>query len=708
MVPSTFSRSKAGRCVPVLLAALVFAGCGTRTIEESTVHLEGQAQANSAWYLQQMQQATNDTKTTWQLLAIRALLKEGNNPQAITLYQQLPTQLTAEQRQESVLLNAEIKLVQGDRPAATALLANINPNGLNPNQQLRYRQAQVNATEGRPTLERLRALIALEPLLAQSDKQKNSDQTWQTLSQMTQDQASKLVINADENTLQGWLDLQHTWFMNRNDPDMMKAGIKDWQTRYPQNPGAKLLPAALTNVQNFKPASTAKIALLLPLSGQAAVFGQTIQQGFMAAKNGTLTTPPAPAIASAPAEPEESAAQYAQASNPGTEAAANDNAVASPAAASVSDLTGEQPPAAAPVERSVTPQVDTEAAAPTAPAQSSVTPAASPASTAPAPTPVSSADIKVYDTAAQPLAQILEQAQRDGASLVVGPLLKNQVEQVISSHTPLNVLALNQPGRIENRPNICYFALSPEDEARNAAQHIWQQGKRAPLVLAPRGDLGNRVTTAFADEWRQLGGGDVLQQRFGSVAELRGNINSGSGIALTGTPVATSGLSSTALPADSTLTDANATASSGGVDAAYIVATNAEVSLIKPMIAMRNGSRAAAALYASSRSAQGGSGADFRLEMDGLQFSEIPLLAGSNPGLMQQVLSNTRNDYSQARLYAMGADAWSLANHFAQMRQVPGFQINGNTGTLSADSNCVIDRKLTWLRYQGGQVVPAS
>ena len=43
--------------------------------------------------------------------------------------------------------------------------------------------------------------------------------------------------------------------------------------------------------------------------------------------------------------------------------------------------------------------------------------------------------------------------------------------------------------------------------------------------------------------------------------------------------------------------------------------------------------------------------------MDGLQYSEIPMLAGSNPALMQQALSAVRNDYSLARLYAMGVDA---------------------------------------------------
>lgn len=126
------------------------------------------------------------------------------------------------------------------------------------------------------------------------------------------------------------------------------------------------------------------------------------------------------------------------------------------------------------------------------------------------------------------------------------------------------------------------------------------------------------------------------------------------------------------------------------------------------MIAMRNGSQSGATLYASSRSAQGTAGPDFRLEMEGLQYSEIPMLAGGNLPLMQQALSAVNNDYSLARMYAMGVDAWSLANHFSQMRQVQGFEINGITGSLTANPDCVINRKLSWLQYQQGQVVPAS
>lgn len=683
MVPSTFSRLKAARALPVILAALIFAGCGTQAPDQSAAHMQGSAHADSGFYLQQMQQSSDDSKTNWQLLAIRALLKEGKSQQAIDLFNQLPQRLSDEQRLEQSLLAVEIKLAQKDIAGAQALLGTLKPADFSPGQQARYWQAQIDASQGRPSLTLLRALIAQEPLLAAGEKQKNIDATWQALSSMTPEQAQTLVINADENVLQGWLDLQRVWFDNRSDPDMMKAGIADWQKRYPQNPGAKLLPTQLVNVQSFKPASTSRIALLLPLNGQAAVFGRTIQQGFEAAKN--IGTQPVAALAAATAPAATSGAENAQ---PQTT-----DGVASPSQASVSDLTGDAPaqPATAVVAPQPTPAQPTTASAPANPA----------------------AELKIYDTSSQPLNQILAQVQQDGASIVVGPLLKNNVEELMKSNTPLNVLALNQPEAVKNLPNICYFALSPEDEARDAARHIHAQGKQAPLLLIPRSGLGDRVSNAFAQEWQKLGGGLVLQQKFGSTAELKMGINGGSGISLTGSPVAASvpaqpGVTIGGLTIPAAPGDAQITAGSGRVDAVYILATPEEIAFIKPMIAMRNGSQSGATLYASSRSAQGTAGPDFRLEMEGLQYSEIPMLAGGNEALMQQALGAVRNDYSLARMYAMGVDAWSLANHFSQMRQVQGFEINGNTGALTATQDCVINRKLSWLKYQQGQVVPAS
>lgn len=658
MLSSTFVRSKAG-LFPVVLAALILAACSGRAPQTPPpANIQDEASANADYYLQQLQQSSDDNKADWQLLAIRALLREGKILQAAEQLSTLPANLSDTQRQEQQLLTAELLVAQKNNPAAADILGKLDATQLSANQQVRFYQAQIAANQGKATLPLIRAFIAQEPLLKDKAHQDNIDGTWQALAQLTPQELNNIVINADENVLQGWLDLTHVYQDNKQDPELLKAAIKDWQTRYPQNPAAKNLPTALTQISNFSQASTAKIALLLPLSGPAQVFADAIQQGFTAAQNGLPIAAPTPEI----------------------------------------------PDATASASTDATAPVDVAAAATPSPVV--------------APIAISNAQVKIYDTTTQPIAALLAQAQQDGATLVVGPLLKPEVEQLSATPSTLNILALNQPEVSTNNPNICYFALSPEDEARDAAHHLWSQEKRAPLLLTPRGAFGDRVTKAFAEEWQKLGGQTVLQQNFGSTAELKQAINSGAGIRLTGQPVTISsapaaapasvtiaGLTIPAPPVDAPVVS---TSAGGNIDSVYIIATPAELTLIKPMIDMATSSRSKPALFASSRSYQAGAGPDYRLEMEGIQFSDIPLMAGANPALMQQASAKYANDYSLVRLYAMGIDAWTLSNHFAEMRQIPGFQVSGTTGELTASADCVITRKLPWLQYRQGMVVPAA
>lgn len=658
MLLSTFTLSKVRRSLPVLLAALIFAGCTSQTSETQQEQPLVKSGASSGWYLQQMQQSSDDSKTEWQLLAIRALLQEGQTQQAATLYSQLPQKLSDTQQLEQLLLLTQIKAAQQDYTAATATLKSIDANKLDASQQQAYYSAVIAAYQTQPSLTLLRAYIAQEPLLSDDARQKNIDGIWQALSSMTAEQTNHLVINADENTLQGWLELQQIWSNNRTDRHKLKTAIQEWKIRYPNNPGAKSLPTALTDLQpvNIGSAAVGKIALLLPLNGQPGLFGRTIQQGFEAAKSQSTEPVTAPQL---PASSSESTTDELTAETEATPALA------------------EQPSMAA------------IASAPANP----------------------NAEIKIYDTSSQPIDQVVAQAQQEGATIIVGPLLKNEVDALAQINSGLNILALNQPETVQSRPNICYFALSPEDEARDAARHIWQQNQRTPLLMVPSNALGERVAIAFTREWQSLGGGTVLQQHLGSMSDLKRGINGGSGLALTGTPVVTANTPAQSvtiggLTIPTTPVEPQVITSEGSVDAVYIVASSDEMALIKPMIAMRTGSRGGAQLYASSRSAQGVSGPDFRFEMEGLQYSEIPLLSGGNPQLMQQALSSVNNDYSLARLYAMGVDAWSLANHFTELRQTPDFALNGNTGQLSASADCVVNRKLNWLQFNQGQVVP--
>ncbi|ACT08582.1 LppC family lipoprotein [Dickeya chrysanthemi Ech1591] len=682
MLPLNSVRTHAGRLVPVMLAALFLAGCPSQAPQSPAMQqrVEGKAGASSDYYLQQMQQSSDDSKADWQLLAIHALIQEGKLPQAGNQLGTLPSQLGDKQRQEQRLLTAELAVAQNDMNAANTMLAQLDVKSLSPQQQERYYQAQIKAAQDRTSLTLIRAYIGLEPLLQGDAHQRNIDQTWTALTRLNQQDLSSMVINVDENTLQGWLDLLNLWQTKAQVPSDLQAAIEDWKKRYPRHPAAKQLPsqlggtppaAAAPTTGETAPTGGNAIALLLPLNGQAQAFANAIQQGFSAARSGQASL-------AMPAQP----AQLAQ--------AANNAAAATPGAPAV------------PSPASSTPS----AVSPTPAAATTVMPALTAATAGTIP-------VKVYDTSNQALANVIAQAQKDGATTIVGPLLKNEVEQLPGLNPSLNVLALNQPEHIQPNPNICYFALSPEDEAADAAQFIHKQGKQHPLILAPRGNLGDRVVAAFAKSWQQQSGGVVLQQRTGSMYDLKQAINSGAGIPLNGQPVITAASAPQPSTTVGGLTIPNqappiaAVTSDGNVDAIYIIATPDELALLKPMIDMRNKGASRPALYASSRSYQAGLGPDFRFEMEGLQFSDIPLLTGASPALMQQVSTQFRNDYSLVRLFAMGMDAWKLASDFSQLHQ-PGSSLSGATGILSASSDCVVNRKLTWLQFRQGQLVPAS
>ncbi|OSN09234.1 penicillin-binding protein [Lonsdalea britannica] len=670
MLPLNSVRAHTGRVIPVMLAALFLAGCPSQAPQSpSNQQVAVKAGATSDYYLQQVQQGGDDNKADWQLLAIRALIQEGKLLQANAQWSALPAALNDRQQLEQRLLNAELAVARNDMNAANSTLSQLDVKTLSSQQQERYYQALISANQAQPSLTLIRAYIAQEPQLQGAAHQRNIDLTWSALARLSPQTLSSVAINADENTLAGWLDLLTTYQSKTAAPAELKTAIADWQTRYPHHPAAKTLPTALTQPQGTGPdlSTSGGIALLLPLNGQAQVYSKAIQAGFSAARDGQATQ-------NAPAQ--------------------------TPAIAPTAPAPGDATAAA------------TDSQAPTTPTQEQPATAA----TTPSPAPTSSnVAVKVYDTTGQQLANVIAQAQKDGATMIVGPLLKNDVEQLPATQTTLQVLALNQPEHVQPSPNICYFALSPEDEARDAAQFIHSQGKQQPLVLAPRGSLGDRVTAAFAAAWQQQGGGAPLQQRIGGTAELKQAINNGAGITLSGQPIVTEAASQP--PSGTTIDGLNipaqvppspASISAGGVDAVYIIATPDELSLIKPMIDLRNKSRVRAALYASSRSNQAGLGPDFRLEMEGLQFSDIPLLTGANPSLMQQTTSQFRNDYSLVRLFAMGMDAWTLANNFSSLRQQPGYHLEGSTGQLSATPDCVVNRKLTWLQFRQGQLVPAS
>ena len=144
---------------------------------------------------------------------------------------------------------------------------------------------------------------------------------------------------------------------------------------------------------------------------------------------------------------------------------------------------------------------------------------------------------------------------------------------------------------------------------------------------------------------------------------------------------------------------------SGGVDSVYIIATSDQLIYIKPALEFATSARGRPAFYASSRSNKAGTGKDFQFEMEGLKLTDIPLIAGGNPQLLSQAAGKFGNDYTRVRLYAMGMDAWRLANQFGDMQRHT-LRMNGASGDITVTDNCTVYRHLPWLVFKQGNLAP--
>lgn len=305
------------------------------------------------------------------------------------------------------------------------------------------------------------------------------------------------------------------------------------------------------------------------------------------------------------------------------------------------------------------------------------------------------ATLTVIDTNIQSAEDIkLELAGKD-IDFIVGPLIKENIEQLQSalaqSDSNLSALSLNIPDEIIPGTNICYLALSPEQEVAQAAQYLAQQGFQYPLILAPKGRLGERVAEAFDQEWQKHSDHKVAVNLFGDKRQLQRDINKVFGLqesqqhiaqmeALLDTPLETQ------------------PRSRRDVDAVYIVAKSSELTLIKPFIEVAiNPDTVPPKLFSNSRS---NSGRQQYEDLSGVMYSDIPLLIQPQAGLKAQMEQLwPKGSYSEQRLQALGMDAYQLMEHLPQMKVVPDYSVQGNTGTLSIDENCVIQRQVSWSEH---------
>jgi outer membrane PBP1 activator LpoA protein len=293
------------------------------------------------------------------------------------------------------------------------------------------------------------------------------------------------------------------------------------------------------------------------------------------------------------------------------------------------------------------------------------------------------ATITVYDSGGNAASAIkaYNQAVTDGAQMVVGPLTRAEVMGVLGqSSLPIPVLALNHS---ENKSlpvgTTSEFALLPEDEGAQVADHMIERGIHSAYIVISGDDFAKRSAAAFKTEMLAKGG------------QVAGNAQ-----------LPSSGV-------DYSAAIATLSAGNPSTDAGIFISMRAEQArLLLPQMRV---ARISLPVFATSHIYSGSENASADRDLEGVEFCDAPWLFDAQTGLpsYQDVASQLPAARgATALLFAFGMDAWNLVPYIDWLRNHPGSYLPGATGQLAADTFGHVNRVMTWLKFQDGVAHPMS
>lgn len=314
-------------------------------------------------------------------------------------------------------------------------------------------------------------------------------------------------------------------------------------------------------------------------------------------------------------------------------------------------------------------------------------------------------ELRFYDVGADPsrAPEVYARAAREGADWVVGPLDKAAVAALAGAEITAPVLALNTVESATPVPQrMIQFGLSPEDEARQAAERAWQDGRTRAVALVPAGNWGERVLAAFVARWTELGGVLLEAQTY----DPRQNDHSD---AIT-----------RALDLDESEARRRALGNLLGrelkfeprrrqdLDAVFLAAQPRNARLLRPQLKFHRASELP--VYATSHIYTGVRDRDADRDMDDIAFVDAPWVFDDfrqKPGLHKALYAGSRAPLDP-RLHALGIDAYELLPYVEWLRANPTQRVEGETGSLALDARNRIERRLVWARFRAGSAVPTG
>jgi len=317
-------------------------------------------------------------------------------------------------------------------------------------------------------------------------------------------------------------------------------------------------------------------------------------------------------------------------------------------------------------------------------------------------------EVALFDTTDYPggANRAHEEARAWGAGFLVGPLTREGVTELAlaegdSATARVPLLALNYlDGGAATPARFWQFGLLPEGEAEAVAEHAVALGLIRAVALYPKGDWGARMMAAFQRRFEALGGillsaqaydAEVAEKDFSTSITRMLNIDESRSRA---------GLVANLLGKLESEPRRRRDA-----EFVFVAARDREAPLLRAQLRFHRASElptfATSSVYRTDGAPE--------VDLDGIEFADMPwAIDATEPTRVELAALWPDGVARQARLYALGLDAYRLIPQLANLPAPLAEPVPGATGLLSMQDGHRIRRDLFWARFERGVPKPVT
>ncbi len=276
----------------VLIVALLLASCastgvrdpGRLSAQATRLEQRGDYQEAATLYLRLAQSTRGSDRDRYLVAAAFDLYQSGEDGRARDAMRRVVGPLHGNVLRRWALLGASLALLSHDPVAAVEFLDQL------PHQLSREDRAWAYLLRGKSSFQLgqpgngIAFLINRENLLPNDNARDNNQQEiWNGLLQVPLQAIQDELSDTKDVLVAGWLNLAATAKLADRNPFLFKSAIAIWRSHYPGHPADGPLLLRVINAYRISTEYPQQVALLLPLSGRRQSAALAVREGFMAA-----------------------------------------------------------------------------------------------------------------------------------------------------------------------------------------------------------------------------------------------------------------------------------------------------------------------------------------------------------------------------------------------------------------------------------------